>query len=148
MPQVDLKGHTIEELALAANVSSEVIIAAIKMRQQQLYKDQKSQVIKAQQQYLLDQQKQHDLLLQQQKFKEQEDTRLDIENTIRTERVTIPSTVITTEKPVSSTPRRIVATRKAVVKKAAEPKKQYAVGGSHKVSSCSYFLSSILTIRI
>jgi len=36
MPQVDLKGHTVEELAIAANVSVEVIKTAIKMRQQQL----------------------------------------------------------------------------------------------------------------
>lgn len=36
LPQVDLKGHTVEELAVAANVTVEVIQAAIKMRQQQL----------------------------------------------------------------------------------------------------------------
>jgi hypothetical protein len=33
---VDLKGHTVEELAAAANVTVDVIQAAIKMRQQQL----------------------------------------------------------------------------------------------------------------
>lgn len=36
LPQVDLKGHTVEELAAAANVTVDVIQAAIKMRQQQL----------------------------------------------------------------------------------------------------------------
>ncbi|CRK96954.1 CLUMA_CG010314, isoform B [Clunio marinus] len=36
LPQVDLKGHTVEELATAANVSVEVIQTAIKMRQQQM----------------------------------------------------------------------------------------------------------------
>lgn len=36
LPQVDLKGHTVEELAKAANVTVDVIQAAIKMRQQQL----------------------------------------------------------------------------------------------------------------
>lgn len=33
---MDLKGHTVEELAAAANVTVDVIQAAIKMRQQQL----------------------------------------------------------------------------------------------------------------
>lgn len=36
LPQVDLKGHTVEELAVAANVSVDTIKTAIKMRQQQL----------------------------------------------------------------------------------------------------------------
>lgn len=36
LPQVDLKGHTVEELAAAANVTVDVIQAAIKLRQQQL----------------------------------------------------------------------------------------------------------------
>lgn len=36
LPQVDLKGHTVEELAIAANVTVDVIQAAIKLRQQQL----------------------------------------------------------------------------------------------------------------
>jgi hypothetical protein len=36
LPQVDLKGHTVEELAAAANVTVDVIQAAIKMRQKQL----------------------------------------------------------------------------------------------------------------
>lgn len=33
---MDLKGHTVEELAAAANVTVDVIQAAIKMRQQQI----------------------------------------------------------------------------------------------------------------
>lgn len=41
MPKVDLKGHTIEELAAAANVSVEFIKAAIKIRQQQLLVEKK-----------------------------------------------------------------------------------------------------------
>lgn len=36
LPEVDLKGHTVEELAEAANVSVEVIKRAIKVRQQQM----------------------------------------------------------------------------------------------------------------
>lgn len=36
LPEIDLKGHTIEELALAANVSVDVIKAAIKLRQNQM----------------------------------------------------------------------------------------------------------------
>lgn len=36
LPSVDLKGHTIEELAAVANVSVETIKSAIKLRQQQL----------------------------------------------------------------------------------------------------------------
>jgi hypothetical protein len=41
LPEVDLKGHTVEELAAAANVSVDVIKAAIKLRQQQLQFEQK-----------------------------------------------------------------------------------------------------------
>lgn len=40
-PQVDLKGHTVEELAAAANVSVEVIQSAIKVRQQQMMLEKK-----------------------------------------------------------------------------------------------------------
>lgn len=36
MPIIDLKGHTIEELASFANVSVDVIKMAIKMREQQM----------------------------------------------------------------------------------------------------------------
>lgn len=42
LPYVDLKGHTVEELAAAANVSVEVIEAAIKMRQQQMLIEKKN----------------------------------------------------------------------------------------------------------
>ncbi|XP_055382934.1 uncharacterized protein LOC129613053 isoform X2 [Condylostylus longicornis] len=38
-PKVDLKGHTVEELAQAANVSVDIIKGAIALRQQQLIKD-------------------------------------------------------------------------------------------------------------
>lgn len=41
LPQVDLKGHTVEELAAAANVSIEVIQSAIKVRQQQMLAEKK-----------------------------------------------------------------------------------------------------------
>lgn len=41
LPQVDLKGHTVEELAAAANVDIEVIQDAIKLRQQQLMLEKK-----------------------------------------------------------------------------------------------------------
>jgi hypothetical protein len=36
MPEVDLKGHTVEELAESAHVSKEEILKAIKIRQQQM----------------------------------------------------------------------------------------------------------------
>jgi hypothetical protein len=39
---VDLKGHSVEELAVAANVTVDVIQAAIKMRQQQLLLEKRS----------------------------------------------------------------------------------------------------------
>lgn len=42
LPQVDLKGHTVEELAIAANVSVSVIQSAIKLRQQQLMLEKKN----------------------------------------------------------------------------------------------------------
>jgi len=48
MPQVDLKGHTVEELAAAANVSVEVIKTAIKMRQQQMLAERRSDLLKQQ----------------------------------------------------------------------------------------------------
>lgn len=39
LPKVDLKGHTVEELAAIAGVSEEYIRIAIKIRQQQMMKD-------------------------------------------------------------------------------------------------------------
>lgn len=42
LPQVDLKGHTVEDLAAAANVTVDVIQAAIKLRQQQLLLEKRS----------------------------------------------------------------------------------------------------------
>lgn len=48
LPEVDLRGHTVEELALVANVSVATIKNAIKMRQQQLVLEQ--QAIQYQQQ--------------------------------------------------------------------------------------------------
>lgn len=44
LPEVDLKGHTIEELATAANVSIDTIKAAIKLRQQQMLVDMKTTI--------------------------------------------------------------------------------------------------------
>ena len=43
LPSVDLKGHTIEELAAVANVSVETIKSAIKLRQQQMLVEKKIQ---------------------------------------------------------------------------------------------------------
>lgn len=43
LPNVDLKGHTIEELAAVANVSVETIKSAIKLRQQQMLVEMKIQ---------------------------------------------------------------------------------------------------------
>lgn len=42
LPAVDLKGHTVEELAAAAQVSVEVIKDAIKLRQQQMMIEKKN----------------------------------------------------------------------------------------------------------
>lgn len=43
LPPIDLKGHTIEELAAVANVSIETIKSAIKLRQQQMIVEKKIQ---------------------------------------------------------------------------------------------------------
>lgn len=43
-PDIDLKGHTIEELAAFANVTVDVIKAAIKMRKQQMKKAQRNAI--------------------------------------------------------------------------------------------------------
>lgn len=40
---IDLKGHTVEELAAAANVDREVILSAIKIRRQQMMLEKKNQ---------------------------------------------------------------------------------------------------------
>ncbi|CAO1408266.1 unnamed protein product [Diamesa tonsa] len=56
LPQIDLKGHTVEELAKAANVTVDVIRAAIKMRQKQMMVEQKNYAIQMQQQLSLQQQ--------------------------------------------------------------------------------------------
>ena len=39
---IDLKGHTVEELAAAANVDREVILSAIKIRRQQMMLEKKN----------------------------------------------------------------------------------------------------------
>jgi hypothetical protein len=44
LPVVDLKGHTVEELAAAANVPVETIKAAIKLRQQQMLVEKKTSI--------------------------------------------------------------------------------------------------------
>lgn len=50
LPAIDLKGHTVEELASAAGVSVEVIKSAIKLRQQQMMTEKKNlNVVKRQQ---------------------------------------------------------------------------------------------------
>lgn len=46
MPQVDLKGHTVEELASVANVSVDAIKRAIDMRQKQMMAVQAEQMHK------------------------------------------------------------------------------------------------------
>lgn len=46
MPQVDLKGHTVEELASVANVSVDAIKRAIEMRQKQMMAVQEEQMRK------------------------------------------------------------------------------------------------------
>ncbi|CAO1404399.1 unnamed protein product [Diamesa serratosioi] len=66
LPQIDLKGHTVEELAIAANVTVEVIRAAIKMRQKQMMIEQKNYAIQMQQQLSVQQQQQQLSAQQQQ----------------------------------------------------------------------------------
>lgn len=44
IPQVDLKGHTVEELAAVANVSVEAIKRAIALRQKQLIAEQEQHI--------------------------------------------------------------------------------------------------------
>lgn len=46
LPQVDLKGHTVEELAAVANVSVSAIKKAIEMRQKQLMAEQEDMMRK------------------------------------------------------------------------------------------------------
>jgi hypothetical protein len=58
---------------------------------------------------------------------------LNFDDSIRTERITAPTSLVSTERPYTTTPKKIIATRKAIVRKANEPKKQYSVGGNHKV---------------
>lgn len=88
LPEIDLKGHTVEELAAAANVSVDVIKAAIKMRQKQLMNEKK-----------------HSESLSKQKFK-QTTTVVTTQSTTsekQTEKVTTQSTTTTTKRP-STTP--------------------------------------------
>lgn len=44
VPKVDLMGHTVEELAVAANVSVSTIRKAIYLREQQLYQEKKAEL--------------------------------------------------------------------------------------------------------
>lgn len=100
---MDLKGHTVEELASAANVTVEVIQEAIRNRQQQMMAEQQksyADAMFAQQQYIAQQQK-----------KQQ-----------------VPSTQPPTTLPPTTTAR---STTKPIVTK--KPPSKYAIAGGHKV---------------
>lgn len=113
MPEVDLKGHTVEELAIAANVTVEVIQEAIRNRQIQMLADQKKSYADA-------------MLAQQQYIAHQE------------EKQQIPSTKAPTTLPSTTTPRTTtpLVTKKPVSKYAIAgghkvmnaPKEYYPVG--------------------
>lgn len=114
LPHVDLKGHTVEELAAVANVSVEAIKKAISLRQKQLIAEQEAQ-IKSQveeETIQLRQRQENEIANQLAMYQYQQHQYLATS--------TVPTTIKTTTKPITTTTRqtttqRIVTTPKTVM---------------------------------
>lgn len=101
MPEVDLKGHTVEELAAVANVSVSAIRKAIEMRQKQLMAEQEEQMRK---QMLEQDAKREEQIAQQLAIYQQEHQKFLATSTIGTPSTTVR--VTTTPRPATRAPAR------------------------------------------
>lgn len=125
LPQVDLKGHTVEELAAVANVSVDAIRKAIELRQKQLMADQEIQ-LKRQMEEEANQMRQRqeaDIANQLAMYQYQQQQYLATStpsSTVKSTTVAATTRQTTTRRP-ATTPRPIMA-------------------GGHKVNSISKFI--------
>lgn len=102
MPEVDLKGHTVEELAAVANVSVAAIKKAIEMRQKQLLAEQEQHMRK---QMLEQEAKREEQIAQQLAIYQQEH-----QNFLATSTTGAPTTTVkvtTTSRPATRAPARV-----------------------------------------
>lgn len=105
MPEVDLKGHTVEELAAVANVSVTAIKKAIEMRQKQLMAEQEEQMRK---QMLEREAKREEQIAHQLAIYQQEHQKFLATSTIGAPSTTTKMTT-TTSKPITRAPAPIRA---------------------------------------
>lgn len=89
LPQVDLKGHTVEELAAVANVSVAAIRKAIEMRQIQLMAEQEEQMRK---QAVVDEAKREEQIAQQLALYQQEHQKFIATSTVEAPTTTVRTT--------------------------------------------------------
>lgn len=96
LPQVDLKGHTVEELAAVANVSVSAIKKAIEMRQKQLLAEHEEMIKK---QRLEDELKRDEMIAKQLAMYQQEHQKFLATSTTEASTTTSTTTTTTTQKP-------------------------------------------------
>lgn len=101
LPQVDLKGHTVEELAAVANVSVSAIKKAIEMRQKQLLAEHEAMI---QKQRLEEELKRDEMIAKQLAMYQQEHQKFLATST--TEASTTITTTTSTQKPKPAPPQK------------------------------------------
>lgn len=104
MPQVDLKGHTVEELAAVANVSVAAIKKAIEMRQKQLLAEQEQQMRR---QMIEQEAKREEQIAQQLALYQQEHQKFLATSTIGTPVTTVKATATTRPATRAPAPARV-----------------------------------------
>lgn len=103
---MDLKGHTVEELAAVANVSVAAIKKAIEMRQKQLIAEQEEQMRK---QIIEQEAKREEQIAHQLAIYQQEHQKFLATSTTATPTTTVK--VTTTSKPVTRSPGKVKPTK-------------------------------------
>lgn len=112
LPQVDLKGHTIEELAAVANVSVEAIKKAISLRQKQLIAEQEAELKRQMEE---ERQRQENEIANQLAMYQYQQQQFLATSTVSTTLKTTTTPTTTTTRATTTTTRRPVTTPKAVV---------------------------------
>lgn len=103
LPQVDLKGHTIEELAAVANVSVSAIKKAIEMRQKQLLAEHEEMI---QKQRLEEELKRDEMIAKQLAMYQQEHQKFLATSTTEAPTTVSTTTTTTTQKPTAAPPQK------------------------------------------
>lgn len=103
LQQVDLKGHTVEELAAVANVSVSAIKKAIEMRQKQLMAEHEEMI---QRQRLENELKRDEMIAKQLAMYQQEHQKFLAKSTTQATTIASTKTPATTQKPTSAPPQK------------------------------------------